>query len=103
MPAVKGGSGDSKRAFFSQLFTDAKTKKNTFFEKQTGEAIENKGSVTKNEPERTGKRSGEVVENTCLWKKRTENEPENEQRHVAKNRRRRKNEPKMPTELVMRR
>jgi hypothetical protein len=54
-----------------------KTKKNTFFEKRTGEAVENKGSGPKNEPERTGKRSGEVVENTWLWKKRTENEPEN--------------------------
>jgi hypothetical protein len=41
-----------------------KTKKNTFFKKRTGEVTENKGSATKNEPERTGKRSGEVVENT---------------------------------------
>jgi hypothetical protein len=54
-----------------------KTKKNTFFQKRTGEVIENKGSGPKSEPERTGNRSGEVVENTYLWKKRTENEPEN--------------------------
>jgi len=53
-----------------------KTKKNTFFQKRTGEVIENKGSGPKSEPERTGNRSGEVVENTFLWKKRTENEPE---------------------------
>ncbi|TAM83863.1 MAG: hypothetical protein EPN47_03365 [Acidobacteria bacterium] len=38
--------------------------KNTFFKKRTGEVIENKGSRLKNEPERTEKRSGEVVENT---------------------------------------
>ncbi|HET9180411.1 MAG TPA: hypothetical protein VFQ24_18795 [Terriglobia bacterium] len=45
--------------------------KNTFFEKRTGEVIENKGKLPKNEPETNLKRSGEVVENTCLWKKRT--------------------------------
>ncbi|TAM81497.1 MAG: hypothetical protein EPN47_12125 [Acidobacteria bacterium] len=50
--------------------------KNSFFKKRTGEVVENKGSASKNEPERTGKRSGEVVENTLLRKKRTENEPE---------------------------
>jgi hypothetical protein len=41
-----------------------KTKKNTFFKKQTGEVIENKGSGEKNKPEQTEKQSGEVVENT---------------------------------------
>jgi hypothetical protein len=44
-------------------------KKNTFFEKQTGEAIENKGLDLKNKAEQTEKQSGEVVENTYLWKK----------------------------------
>jgi hypothetical protein len=39
-------------------------KKNTFFEKQTGEAIENKGLDLKNKAEQTEKQSGEVVENT---------------------------------------
>jgi hypothetical protein len=38
-----------------------KIKKNTFFKKRTGEVVENKGSGTKNEPERTEKRSGEVL------------------------------------------
>jgi hypothetical protein len=41
-----------------------KTKKNTFFQKQSGEVIENKGLATKNKAEQTGKQSGEVVENT---------------------------------------
>jgi hypothetical protein len=34
-----------------------------YFEKRTGEVTEKKGSATKNEPKRTEKRSGEVVEN----------------------------------------
>jgi hypothetical protein len=46
-------------------------RKNTFFEKQTGEVVENKGSALKNEPERTEKQSGEVIENTYLWKKQS--------------------------------
>jgi len=62
---------------FLSGFSERKKQKNTFFQKRTGEVIENKGSGPKNEPDRTGKRSGEVVENTYLWKKRTENEPEN--------------------------
>ena len=45
------------------------------FEKQSGEVAEKKGSALKNKPERTGKQSWEVVENTHLWKKQTENEP----------------------------
>ena len=45
--------------------------KNTFFEKQSGEVAENKESGLKNKPEQTGKQRGEVVENTCLWKKQT--------------------------------
>ncbi|HEV2248743.1 MAG TPA: hypothetical protein VGW37_19030 [Terriglobia bacterium] len=67
------------------FFEDQKTKKNTFFEKRTGEVVENKESAVKNEPERTEKRSGEVVENTYLWEKRTENEPKNEPTHLAEN------------------
>jgi hypothetical protein len=35
-----------------------------FFEKQSGEVAENKGSRLKNKPEQSGKQSGEVVENT---------------------------------------
>src|SRR5690242_11631016 len=65
------------RRFFGVFLEHQKTKKNTFFEKRTGEVVENKGSGPKSEPDRTEKRSGEVVENTFLWKKRTENEPEN--------------------------
>jgi hypothetical protein len=48
--------------------------KNTFFQKRTGEVIENKGKDYIDSRKRTGKRSGEVVENTFLWKKRTGNE-----------------------------
>ena len=60
-------------------------KKNTFFEKRTGEVAENKGSATKNKPEQTEKQSGEVVENTYLWKKLTENKPENEPTDFVEN------------------
>jgi hypothetical protein len=49
-----------------------KTKKNTFFKKQSGEVTDNTGSDLKNKPEQTGKQSGEVVENTFLWKKQTQ-------------------------------
>ena len=69
--------GCVRRRVFSADFRMEKTKKNTFFQKRTGEVIENKESGRKSEPDRTGKRSGEVVENTYLWKKRTGNEPEN--------------------------
>jgi len=48
-----------------------KTKKNTFFKKQSGEVTENKGLATKNKPEQTEKQSGEVVENTYLLKKQS--------------------------------
>ena len=34
---------------------------------------------------RTEKQSGEVVENTYLWEKRTENEPENEATDLIEN------------------
>ena len=60
---VKGGPGQMGQ------------KKDVIFWKRTGEVIENKGSSVKNEPERTEKRSGEVVENIRAVKKRTENEP----------------------------
>ena len=62
-----------------------KTKKNTFFQKRTGEVTENKGKGYRSSLKRTGKRSGEVVENTFLWKKRTETEPENEPGQVIEN------------------
>ncbi|MGA8182047.1 MAG: hypothetical protein WB819_00210 [Terriglobia bacterium] len=45
--------------------------KNTFFKKQSGEVTDNKGLDLKNKPEQTGKQSGEVVENTYLWKKQS--------------------------------
>src|SRR5689334_1451954 len=69
-PGVNSRWLRSQESFLSG-FSDEKTKKNTFFQKRTGEVIENKGSRLKSEPDRTGKRSGEVVENTYLWKKRT--------------------------------
>ncbi len=59
--------------------------KRCYFKKRTGEVIENKAHGLKNEPERTGKRSWEVIENTYLWKKRTENEAKNEAGHVVEN------------------
>src|SRR5690348_7373718 len=90
--------GCVRRRVLSADFRMEKTKKNTFFQKRTGEVIENKGSGPKSEPERTGKRSGEVVENTFLWKKRTgkskpamllktkaaEHEPRREPHHRAR-------------------
>ncbi len=38
--------------------------KRCYFKKQTGEVIDNKGSVLKNKAKQTEKQSGEVVENT---------------------------------------
>ncbi|HEV2247926.1 MAG TPA: hypothetical protein VGW37_14840 [Terriglobia bacterium] len=58
--------------------------KRCYFEKRTGEVVENKESAPKNEPKRTGKRSREVVENTYLWKKRTENEPKTKRAMLLK-------------------
>ena len=49
------------------------------------EVTENKGKGYIGSQKQTGKQSGEVVENTFLWKKLTENEPENEAGHVAEN------------------
>jgi len=50
-----------------------KNRKNTFFKKQSGEVAENKGSATKNKAEQTEKQTGEVVENTYLWKNKAKN------------------------------
>jgi len=41
--------------------------------------------VARKRTKRTGKRSGEVVENIRGLKKRTENEPENKAGHVVEN------------------
>ncbi|HET9179602.1 MAG TPA: hypothetical protein VFQ24_14690 [Terriglobia bacterium] len=49
---------------FSGTKNNEMGQKNTFFEKQTGEVVEKKEKLPKNKPERTGKQSGEVVENT---------------------------------------
>ena len=46
-----------------------------FLKKQSGEVAENKGKSYTGSQKQTGKQSGEVIENTFLWKKRTENEP----------------------------
>ena len=45
--------------------------KRCYFEKQSGEVAENKGKGYIDSQKRTGKQSGEVVENTYLWKKQT--------------------------------
>jgi hypothetical protein len=50
-PAVKGGCGDSKRAFLSRFHLDAKTKKNTFFEKEAEKWLKTRARG-KNEPKR---------------------------------------------------
>ena len=84
-----------REEFSERICGERKTKKNTFFQKRTGEVAENKGSALKNEPERTGKRTGEVVENTLLWKKRTENEPENTASGMVGNIRWSKNQPEL--------
>jgi hypothetical protein len=56
-------------------FRKSKTKKNTFFKKQSGEVVENKGKSYITSQKQTEKQSGEVVENTWLWKKQTGNRP----------------------------
>jgi hypothetical protein len=38
--------------------------KNTFFQKRTGEGIDSKEKLSENEPKRTEKRTGEVIEKT---------------------------------------
>jgi len=53
-----------KVGFLIAGFMKRKTKKNTFFAKRTGEVIENKGNGYIGSQKQTGKRSGEVVENT---------------------------------------
>jgi len=52
-------------------FLEKWDEKKAFFEKLTGEVVENNEKWPKNEPERTQKRSGEVVENIRVHKKRT--------------------------------
>ena len=42
----------TKRALFAFMWS-GKTKKNTFFQKRTGEVVENTKKLSKNEPERT--------------------------------------------------
>ena len=49
--------------------------KDVIFQKRTGEVIENKGSGSKTNRKRTEKRSGGVVENIRVHKKRTETNP----------------------------
>ncbi|HET9179309.1 MAG TPA: hypothetical protein VFQ24_13205 [Terriglobia bacterium] len=52
-----------KKPFFALVLRQM-GQKNTFFEKRTGEVVENKGKLPKNEPETNLKQSGEVIENT---------------------------------------
>src|SRR5690348_15763156 len=56
--------GCVRRRVLSADFRMEKTKKNTFFQKRTGEVTENKEKGYRSSQKRTGKRSGEVVENT---------------------------------------
>jgi hypothetical protein len=58
-------------ADFSGTNERNKIKKNTFFEKQSGEVIDNTRSSPENKAEQTEKRSGEVVENTRRLKKQS--------------------------------
>jgi hypothetical protein len=56
---------------FSGTNQTNKIKKNTFFEKQSGEVIDNNRSCLKNKAEQTGKQSGEVIENIRWLKKQS--------------------------------
>jgi hypothetical protein len=51
--------------------------KRCYFKKQTREVVDNKESGLENKPKQTQKQSREVVENTFLWKKQTQNKPGN--------------------------
>jgi len=46
--------------------------KRCYFKKQSREVADNKESIAKNKAKQTQKQSGEVVENTFLWKKQTQ-------------------------------
>ena len=63
LAASNGGTEHTKKSVFGR-FSGSKKQKEYFFEKLTGEVVENKGSCPEREPDRTGTRSGEVVENT---------------------------------------
>ncbi|HET9178652.1 MAG TPA: hypothetical protein VFQ24_09895 [Terriglobia bacterium] len=64
MGAGKEPIFEVKKSHFLHWFLRRMGQKNTFFEKRTGEVVENKGKLPKNEPETNLKRSGEVVEST---------------------------------------
>jgi hypothetical protein len=74
MRSVQPRTLGSKSGRFLRRFGGNGTKK-FYFEKQTREVIENKGSGPKNKPKQTQKRSREVVENTRGQKKRTRTNP----------------------------
>jgi hypothetical protein len=63
--------GKPLKTCFNEFGTKIVGQKNTFYIKRTREVLENTASGPKNKAKRTQKRSGEVVENTYLWKKRT--------------------------------
>ena len=58
--------------------------KRCYFEKQTGEVIENKGKGYMDSQKQTGKQTGEVVENASLWKKLSGNEPKTKRAKLLK-------------------
>src|SRR5574340_609912 len=67
--------------------------KRCYFQKQSGEVAENKGKGYMDSLRQTGKQSGEVVENTWLWKKQTGNKPKTNLPILLKTLEGRKNEP----------
>jgi len=75
-PIVRGKSGSFFRGFRGE-----KTKKNTFFKKQTREVIENKRSVQKTNPNKPKNEAEKLLKiRTC-----GKNKPKNEPGHVVGN------------------
>ena len=58
---IYGSGGGGAGRLVSWLFGTNGTMKRCYFKKRTGEVVENKGLATKNKPERTEKRTGEVL------------------------------------------
>ena len=76
-------SSGAERLVF-RVFWHKWDRKKLFFEKQSGEVAEKKGKGYIDSQKQIEKQSGEVFENTCLWKKRTENELETKRAMLLK-------------------
>ncbi|HXH49016.1 MAG TPA: hypothetical protein VNM47_06690 [Terriglobia bacterium] len=78
MPVSEG-----RRRAFNIRKSGWKIKKNTFFEKQSREVVDNKRSSQKNKPKRTQNEAGKLLKIHSCGK----NEPKNEPGHVVENKR----------------